>query len=139
LNATIFTGAASYATRQSGHPPARPRGVPLWGLDAGLKLTPAVGPSPSADADLNLFDPVVGLRGQQFLTDRFYLEGTGLIGGGLGDSDFLWDVYAGLGYQFTNHFSGTLGYRGMGLDYENGGTVLDLVFQGPVAALSFRF
>ena len=86
LNATIFTGAASYAFIDN--PATRLQGLAgfrYWGLDAGLTLTPAVGPSPSADADLNLFDPVIGLRGQQFMTDRFYLEGTGLIGGGLGE------------------------------------------------------
>ena len=140
LSAIVFTGAASYAFIDN--PATRLQalaGFRYWGLDAGLELIPLIGPSPSADADLNLFDPVIGLRGQQFLTDRFYLEGTGFIGGALGDSDFLWDVYGGFGYQFTNHFSGSLGYRGMGLDYESGGTILDLVFHGPVAALTVRF
>lgn len=140
LSAMIFTGAASYAFIDT--PATRLQalaGFRYWGLDVGLELVPLVGPSPSADADLNLFDPVVGLRGQHFVTDRLYLEGTGFVGGALGDSDFLWDAYAGLGYQFTDHFSGSVGYRGMGLDYEAGGTVLDVIFHGPVAALTLRF
>ena len=113
-------------------------GFRYWGLNIDLALIPPAGIGPSATDSIDLFDPVIGLRGRHFVSPRFYLEGAGIVGA-FGDTDFMWDAYAGVGYKFTDHFSGSLGYRGMGFDYENGGTVLDLVFQGPVAGLTVRF
>ena len=140
FDAAVFTGAATFQLVDT---PASElhavAGFRYWGLDVDLEFIPPLGAGPSASASRDLFDPVVGLRGRHSFTESFFVEGTGLIGGALGDTDFMWDAYAGLGYNFTDHFSGSVGYRGMGFDFEDGGTVLDLTFHGPVAGLTLRF
>ena len=45
----------------------------------------------------------------------------------------------GAGYQFTDWFSAVAGYRAAGVDYENDGFVYDVVQQGPIIGLTFRF
>ena len=51
------------------------------------------------------------------------------MAGGFGaSSDFMWDLYAGIGYDFNDRFSAVLGYRGTGVDYENDGFLYDVAW-----------
>ncbi|NEJ17159.1 hypothetical protein GR211_29935 [Rhizobium leguminosarum] len=83
-------------------------------------------------------DPIVGLKGRVSITEQFYLTGWALIGGGA-SSDLVWDVMGGAGYQFTDSISAVAGYRAAGVDYENDGFVYDVVQQGPILGVTFRF
>jgi len=91
----------------------------------------------SASKKTSWVDFVGGFRGRYDLTPSLFLEGTALAG--TGGSQFMWDLYGGMGYNFTQNFSGSLGYRGMGVDYKSGPTKIDVVFHGPVAGLTLRF
>jgi hypothetical protein len=51
----------------------------------------------------------------------------------------MWDVMGGVGYRFTDSFSTLLGYRALGVDYRDDGFVFDVVQQGPILGLVFRF
>jgi opacity protein-like surface antigen len=58
----------------------------------------------------------------------------------MGGPDFTWQAYPGLGYQFTDRWSLRVGYRAVGVDYENDdGFRLDVVVHGPLIGLGFRF
>ncbi len=136
FDGVAFTGAATYALIDT--PESRLQavaGIRYWNVEAGVDILPPAGPSASRDRDW--VDFIGGLRGRHALTPNWYVEGTALAGAG--GSDFIWDLYGGFGYLFTPNFSGTLGYRGMGLDYSSGGTVIDVTFHGPVAGLTLRF
>ena len=67
------------------------------------------------------FDPIVGLKGlTPFGDSKFFVSGFLVLGGfGVG-SDFMWDANVNLGYQWTETFSTTFGYRYLDVDYENG-------------------
>ena len=86
-----------------------------------------------------LVDPLVGAKGQFDLTEKFYLSGWAMAGGFGVSSDFMWDLFGGAGYQFNNHVSAVLGYRGMGVDYERDGFVFDVIEHGPVLGGVIRF
>jgi hypothetical protein len=62
-----------------------------------------------------------------------------MIGGAGVGSDLTWDVMGGLGYQWTEKFSTVLGYRAIGVDYENDGFEWDLTQQGVVFGGVFSF
>ncbi len=133
FDGTIFTGALSYEVARSDAGWLQVlAGARYWSVDTGVNLGGL-----SGQASDDWVDAVGGLRGRYDLSPSIFVEGTGLVGGG--GSDFMWDVYGGLGYQFTENFSGSLGYRGMGVDYTSGRTTLDITFQGPVAGLTLRF
>jgi hypothetical protein len=96
----------------------------------------------------DLVDPVIGLRASQYLTTKLHLDIAG-DGGGFdinNSTDWTWSATGMLTYDFTKWFSLSAGYKALALDEANGSGVgkggkegADLVFQGALAALSFRF
>jgi len=134
LDTLVVTGLLTYDVMRSSSGFVQVGvGARYWEIDAGFYI----GPTIERDRNPNWVDFVGGFRGQQYLSDALYIEGTALVG--FGGSDFMWDVYGGLGYNFTPNFSGSIGYRGMGVNYDAGLTELDLTFHGPVAGLTLRF
>ncbi len=110
----------------------------LWSVDADLAL--ALGPLGGAASDNETWvDPVIGLKGQYAFNDKIFIKGWGMIGGFGVSSDFMWDVFGGLGYQFTDRFSATAGWRHVGVDYSNGAFLFDVDIDGPIIEGSFRF
>lgn len=82
-------------------------------------------------------DAVGGVKGRANLTPKVYLTGWAFAGAGGADLD--WDVFAGIGYDFSDRFSGVIGYRAAGVDYQDGPFVMDVVMQGPVLGAVIRF
>ena len=84
-------------------------------------------------------DPLVGAKLRVDLLPNVYVASWAMIGGfGVG-SDLMWDLMAGAGYDFTDHFSLFGGYRAVSVDYSDDGFVYDVVEQGPVVAAVVKF
>ena len=85
---------------------------------------------------------MIGLKGLSALGDsKFFISG-GLVIGGFGvnaGSDIFWDASINLGYQWTEGFSNTLGYRYLDVDYEKDDFLYDVVQDGITLGLSWRF
>ena len=62
-----------------------------------------------------------------------------LFGGFGAGSDLMWDVNVNLGYQWTDGFSTSIGYRYLAVDYSDSGFLYDVVQQGPTLALIWHF
>lgn len=85
------------------------------------------------------FDPIVGARGIVNMTDQCYLLIAGEVGGfGVG-SEFTWQAVVGLGYHFNAHVATLVGYRALGIDYEENDFKMDTVSHGPSVSLIFKF
>ena len=114
-------------------------GARVWHVDTDLSfrggLLNGIGDN---DGD-TWVDPLVGAKGRFNVTPRIYLTGWAMAGGFGASSDFMWDLLGGAGYQFNRNISAVLGYRGMGVDYENDGFVFDVIEHGPVIGAVFRF
>ena len=118
-------------------------GVRYWNVDTdltfkleanGVKVKSLSGSDGAA-----WIDPMIGAKLLIDTKTPFYLTGWGMAGGfGVG-SDFGWDVMGGLGYKWTERFSTVLGYRAVGVDYEEDGFVYDVIQSGAVlgAVVSF--
>jgi hypothetical protein len=115
-------------------------GARLWSADTDFAFDGGVLDGRSRSDGATWVDPVIGVRGRIDLGDTsFFLAGWGLIGGfGVG-SDFTWDAMASVGYDFTDSFSMTVGYRGLGVDYSDDGYVLDITQHGPILGAMFQF
>ena len=96
-------------------------------------------PTLAVDGSKSWIDPVIGLHGVWVINDRWFLHGGGDIGGFGVSSDLIWQVNAAIGYRFTDSVSALVGYRGLGVDYTDGGFLVDTVAHGPVIGLSLRF
>jgi len=85
-------------------------------------------------------DPIIGIRGQSDLGERFILRYNADIGGFGVSSDLVWQAFLGLGYRMTENSTVAIGYRGMGLDYtSNAFSPMDTITHGPVLGFEFRF
>jgi hypothetical protein len=101
------------------------------------------GPGVTRNQDRTWVDPIAGLTlrtpSDRRLQARVYSE----IGGFGAGSDFAWQVFPTLSLRLTQKASMEFGYRWLDLDYATGEGDeqfrYDVLTQGPVAGLAFRF
>ena len=115
-----------------------------WNLKTELDLNaPLAGLGVNAKVSEDWIDPFIGLRLLAELTPKLSLSVRGDIGGfGVG-SDFSWNASAIFGYSFSEMISVWLGYRALGVDYEDGSGpdkfAYDVTMSGPIVGLGFKF
>jgi len=100
---------------------------------------PSLAPAISETVDRGWADPLIGVRGQWNISDRWFIAGRGDIGGFGIESDFAWNVQATVGYQFTDTFSTELGYRYFDTDYRDGDFEYDIAEHGLFIGFNFTF
>jgi opacity protein-like surface antigen len=116
-------------------------GARLWSVNTEFELDSdlAALDGSTVDDGATWVDPLAGVKLRLDLTSDVYIASWGMVGGfGVG-SDLMWDVMAGAGYSFTEHFDVFAGYRAVSVDYSDDGFVYDMVQQGPAVAGVFRF
>lgn len=99
----------------------------------------ARGGEETVSRDTDWVDPIIGVRGQADLSDKWFFRYYGDIGGFGVNSDLTWQAFAGIGYKVTDNVNVALGYRGLGVDYSDGPLTLDTVTHGPVIGLEVHF
>jgi hypothetical protein len=93
----------------------------------------------SASAEKNWIDPIIGLRAQWNITDRWFLAAKGDIGGFGVSSDFVWQAQGTVGFNFTKHLFTEVGYRYLHTDYTDGGFTYDVAQSGFFMGLGLKF
>ncbi len=89
--------------------------------------------------DTDWVDPIIGIRGQADLNDRWFFRYAGDVGGFGTSSDLIWNAFGGFGYNLNDSAGLILGYRAMGIDYSKDAFNMDIVSHGPVLGLEVRF
>ncbi|HWK13352.1 MAG TPA: hypothetical protein VNS02_03080 [Rhizobiaceae bacterium] len=113
-------------------------GLRFWHISNRVTVS-ALGLSTSYGESFGWVDPIVGARAFLPLTKKLSLQAQADIGGfGVG-ADFTWSALATLNYAFSDHFSGSAGYKMLGVNYRRGGHVFDARLSGPVMGLTYRF
>jgi hypothetical protein len=88
-------------------------------------------------------DPFVGAQLNVALSERWWLDLHGDVGGFNVGSKLAWQAYADVGYRASDLVSVYLGYRALDMDYESGsGSTLfryDVLTAGPQVGVAFRF
>jgi len=112
-------------------------GVRVWSVDTTISLSGGLLDGRSTSDGDTWVDAVGGIKGTYALTPNVFLTGWGLVGGGGANLD--WDVAATIGYKFNETVSSVIGYRAIGVDYENDGFEFDVVEQGPILGLVIHF
>jgi len=82
------------------------------------------------------WDGIIGVKGDLFLNDNWFIPLYADIGAG--DSEFTWQVNGGLGYRFTN-FDILVAYRYLSWDWDDNDVFDDLNFSGFAAGMRFLF
>ena len=85
------------------------------------------------------FDPYVGLSGRYNFNKTYYTAVRGQIGGfGVG-ADLMWQVETCVGINLTHCIFTEIGYRALGINYENNGLLFDSVMHGPQITTGITF
>lgn len=84
-------------------------------------------------------DPIIGVRAQRNLSEKLFLRGVADIGGFGIESDLTWQAYVALGYRVSEKTALSIGYRGIGTDYTDGGFTYDVISHGLLLGLEHRF
>jgi hypothetical protein len=97
----------------------------------------------SGSASKTWFDPIILVRSQGTIKEKWLLQFRGDVGGfGVG-SDFSWQIQAYAGYRFSKLFQTTIGYRYISINYDKGQGIQRFLYNidtyGPVIRLGFNF
>jgi len=121
-------------------------GVRYWYADTSMTLTGPLGNVLYRGGNTaDLVDPVIGLRGSQYLTRKFHLDFSGDIGGFdiNNDTDFTWSATGVATYDFAKWFSVSAGYKALALDESNGSGAskngVNLIFNGVLINVIIKF
>lgn len=122
-------------------------GVRYWHTETDLNLTGPGGGSLSNGGDKrDLLDPIIGLRGSQYLTPKLHVDLQGDIGGfGISDNtaDLDWSATALATYDFAKWVSLSAGYKALALDFSHGSGASEnganIIMHGVLIALKFKF
>ncbi len=112
-------------------------GARVWWVENRISFQGGVLNGLAREDSNTWIDAMAGVRGRANLTDNVFLTGWALGGGG--SSESAWDVMGGIGYEFNDRFSAVLGYRAMGVDYQDGAFLFDVTMQGPILGAVLRF
>lgn len=138
----LLTGVATYRAYQSDQFLFDLAAGARWVAGEGTVTVTGSGPggiSTTTSSSDSWLDPVVGFRAAAPIASGFSAVGFADIGGfGVG-SDFSWEVYGGLDYEFSDRFVGRLGFRYISIDYSKSGVKYDTELFGPAAGLTIRF
>lgn len=115
----------------------------LVSLSTGINATGTREEVHNGSASKTWYDPVVVMRTQGTIKDKWLLQFRGDVGGfGVG-SDFSWQMQANAGYRFSKLFQTTIGYRYIGIDYDKGKGAQRFIYNidtyGWVVHLGFNF
>jgi hypothetical protein len=94
-----------------------------------------------ASVDRTWIDPIIITRFTHNINKWFFIARGDLGGFGIG-SDFTWQAQGYAGYRFSKLFQASLGYRAIGVDYDNGSGTdrfrYDMTTFGPNIRLGFN-
>lgn len=109
-----------------------------WTVTGNINNNPLPGRMGTAEVGEDLWDLIVGARGKwAFGTEeRWFVPWYGDIG--TGDSDFTWQVAAGVGYAF-NWGEVAAVWRVLDYDLPTDAAIGDLEFSGPSVGVAFRW
>lgn len=111
-------------------------GLRAWSLDGQVSVPLAgINVAPTAD----FVDPILAVRVNTPLADRWSLLGY-LDAGGFGvGSDFTYQVAVTANYQMNDNLYLSAGWRHLYVDYSDGGTVFKGAMTGPLLGATWRF
>lgn len=102
---------------------------------------PIVGPgrSGNSEASLSYWDAVVGVKGRVAFGANHEWSVPYYADVGSGQSKLTWQVFGGLGYQFSSWGSVLAGWRYMDYQFKSGSAVESLNLNGPMVGVAFNW
>lgn len=109
-------------------------GLRGWDIDGAITT-----PGPSIAPSASFIDPILAVRVNTPLSDRWSVLSYADIGGFGAGSDFTWQAAVTANWQARDNLWLSVGWRHLAVDYSDGGTVFDGAMSGPLAGLTLQF
>jgi hypothetical protein len=136
----IVNLAGSYRFIDGPHTLDGVAGIRYVKMDAGINLRNA---GINLDGDQDWVDPIVGLRYDYQIADKWAMRLYGDVGGFGVSSDFTWQGFGLIDFQPWKNVAFVAGYRAIGTDYETGSGndkfIFDATVHGPVIGLNISW
>ncbi|WP_313348718.1 DUF481 domain-containing protein [Paracoccus sp. (in: a-proteobacteria)] len=100
-------------------------GLRIWDVKSTLDFHGGILDGRSGRESAGWVDAMVGARFKHRLSGETYLSGWALAGGGGADVD--WDIAAMIGHDLNERVSVNLGYRVLGVGYDDGSFAWDVI------------
>jgi len=110
-------------------------GARYFKLDLDFEADVGGSKTKSSDSE-DVLDVIIGAQMIIDLSDSWYLSCYADVGAG--DSKLTWQAWPGVGYRFEN-VDVVAGYRHLAWETDDGDTIEDLSFTGPMLGVTFRF
>ena len=114
-------------------------GLRVNSLDVDLSLSPGLLRGQRIGVSETWVDPLIGGRVRFAITDHWFATAFADVGGLDVGSDFTWQVFGSLGYQFNERWSVQGGWRYVVIDKEIDGRDVENDFSGPLLGFTARF
>jgi len=120
-------------------------GLRYWYVGSSIAVRDQHGNQVGGSAYFNVPDPIIGIRGSQYLTEKLHFD-LQLDGGGFNinnSTDWTWAAAGSLAYDFTKWFTLSAGYQALAIDESTGSgdqkKGANLILNGAVVDLTFKF
>jgi opacity protein-like surface antigen len=134
------TAALSYRLPPLGHLRSDVfAGARIWYASMDIELLPGTSPGFSASSSRTWADPILGASLRYDFTRHWFANVLGDVGGFGAGADIAWNVFGGVGYQFTSWFSASIGYRYLHEDYNQDNFLMNVNVHGFLVGLGFHF
>ncbi|MEQ9813024.1 MAG: outer membrane beta-barrel protein [Azospirillaceae bacterium] len=111
-------------------------GARAWDIEGSVAV-PLAGLAVSAEE--SFVDPILAARANITLAPDWSLLAYADFGGFGAGSDFTFQIVATVNYALTDSLFLSAGYRYLAVDYDDGGTRLDVSLSGPLIGATWRF
>ena len=113
-------------------------GARLWNVASDMELTVGGLTALASSHSQTWVSPLIGMDLRYDLTQHWLLLGRGTVGG-FSSSSVQWDVFGGVGYQFSDWCLATLGYRYLHEEYTKDRFTFNADAQGFLLGVGFKF
>ena len=114
-------------------------GARVYSFYSEIVLRPNLAPVGfAADGTTTWVDPIIGLRGRCYVSNLFFLNGYGDVGGFGAGSELSWQVLGTVGIQAARWCDVQVGYRALGFEYQ-GRAKQEITTHGPIIGATIRF
>jgi opacity protein-like surface antigen len=113
-------------------------GARIWSVSTDLDVQGGALPGFLSSRTDTWVSGLIGTSLRFDLTKHWVLLGRATVGG-FTKSSIQWDLFGGVGYQFSDWCMASLGYRYLHEDYNKDNFTFNAKAQGPVLGVAFRF
>ena len=113
-------------------------GVRIWNVSTDLAATSGDLPGFESSHSQTWVSGLMGVNLRYDITHHWMLLGRGTVGG-FSNSSIQWDLFGGVGYNFTDWCALTLGYRYLHEDYTKGDFTFNAKAHGALLGVVFSF